>query len=52
MNAAHPCKVLTGYETYFNEHRPHRALNQASPLPALSDPIDADLTVTRRDRLG
>ena len=28
------------------------ALNQASPLPALSDPIDADLTVTRRDRLG
>jgi hypothetical protein len=34
------------------EHRPHRALNQASPLRALPDPIDADITVTRRDRLG
>jgi hypothetical protein len=33
-------------------HRPHRALNQASPLRALPDPIDADITVTRRDRAG
>jgi putative transposase len=52
MNAAHLRKVLAEYETYFNEHRPHRALNQASPLRALPDPIDADITVTRRDRLG
>jgi putative transposase len=35
MNAAHLRKVLAEYETYFNEHRPHRALNQASPLRAL-----------------
>jgi putative transposase len=52
VNAAHLRKVLTEYETYFNEHRPHRALNQASPLRALPDPIDADITVIRRDRLG
>jgi putative transposase len=52
MNAAHLRKVVAEYETYFNEHRPHRALNQASPLRALPDPIDADITVTRRDRLG
>src|SRR3954449_8068085 len=52
MNAAHLRKVLAEYETYFNEHRPHRALNQASPRRALPDPIDADITVTRRDRLG
>jgi putative transposase len=44
--------VLAEYESYFNEHRPHRALHQASPLRALPDPIDADITVTRRDRIG
>jgi putative transposase len=52
MNDRHLRKVLTEYETHFNEHRPHRALNQASPLRALPDPIDADIKVTRRDRLG
>jgi transposase InsO family protein len=51
MNDRHLRKVLTEYETHFNEHRPHRALNQASPLRALPDPIDADIKVTRRDRL-
>jgi putative transposase len=35
-----------------NTHRPHRALNQASPLRALPDPVEADIKVTRRDRLG
>jgi transposase InsO family protein len=34
MNAAHLCKVLAEYESYFNGHRPHRALHQASPLRA------------------
>ncbi|MCW2938410.1 MAG: Integrase catalytic region [Actinomycetia bacterium] len=52
MNNAHLRKILAEYETYFNEHRPHRALNQASPLRALPDPVDADIKVTRRDRLG
>jgi hypothetical protein len=39
-------------KTYFNERRPHRALNQAKPLRALPDPVDAEIKVTRRDRLG
>lgn len=45
-------KTLAEYETHFNTHRPHRALNDASPLRALPDPIDADIKITRRDRLG
>ena len=52
MNARHLRKALTDYEAHFNTHRPHRALNQASPLRAPPDPIDADTKVTRRDRLG
>ncbi|MFI6637929.1 integrase core domain-containing protein [Nonomuraea fuscirosea] len=52
MNEPHLRKVLAEYETYFNLHRPHRALKQASPLRTLPDPIDADIKVTRRDRLG
>jgi hypothetical protein len=40
------------FETYFNTHRPHQALNHASPLWALPEPINADITATRRDRLG
>jgi len=52
MNAAHLRKVLTEYKTYFNRHRPHGALNQASPLRALPDPEDADIKVIRRGRLG
>jgi transposase InsO family protein len=52
MNDRHLRKVLSEYEDHFNQHRPHRALNQASPLRALPDPVDADIKVTRRDRLG
>ncbi|MGH3382115.1 MAG: integrase core domain-containing protein [Actinoallomurus sp.] len=52
INAAHLRKVLTEYVNHFNAHRPHRALNQASPLRALPGPVDADIKVIRRDRLG
>ncbi|MFF4622720.1 integrase core domain-containing protein [Nonomuraea jabiensis] len=52
MNERHLRKVLVEYETYFNAHRPHRALKQACPLRALPDPVDADIEVSRRDRLG
>jgi putative transposase len=51
MNA-HLRKVLAEYASHFNGHRPHRALNHASPLRALPDPADADIKVIRRDRLG
>jgi putative transposase len=52
INARHLRKVLAEYEAHFNTHRPHRALNQASPLRALPNPVDADIKVIRRDRLG
>jgi transposase InsO family protein len=52
MNERHLRKVLTEYETHFNNHRPHRTLKQASPLRALPDPTDADTKVIRHDRLG
>jgi len=52
INAAHLRKVLSEYASHFNGHRPHRAPNHASPLRALPDPVDADIKVIRRDRLG
>ncbi|MBB6547009.1 transposase InsO family protein [Nonomuraea rubra] len=52
MNERHLRKVLAEYETYFNRHRPHRSLKQASPLQALPESVDADIEVSRRDRLG
>jgi putative transposase len=52
VNAAHVRKVLAEYEDHFNTHRPHRSLNQASPLRPLRDSVDADVKVIRRDRLG
>ena len=52
ISAAHLRKVLSEHESHFNRHRPHRALNEASPLRALPDPVDADVKVIRRDRLG
>jgi putative transposase len=52
VDAAHLRKVLNEYEDHFNARRPHRALNRASPLRPLLDPVDADIKVIRRDRLG
>ncbi|GAA3572906.1 integrase core domain-containing protein [Nonomuraea rosea] len=52
VNARHLRRVLVAYETHFNEHRPHRSLGQAAPLRALPDPVEGDITVIRRDRLG
>jgi putative transposase len=52
VSAAHLREVLNEYEDHFNAHGPHRALPQASPLRSLPDPIDADIEVIRRDRLG
>ena len=52
INAAHLRMVLAEYQAHFNTHRPHRSLEQASPLRALPEPIDADTEVIRHDRLG
>ncbi|MFI6505811.1 integrase core domain-containing protein [Nonomuraea typhae] len=52
VNARHLRRVLAAYETHFHEHRPHRCLGQAAPLRALPDPVEGDIKVIRRDRLG
>ncbi|MEU1626996.1 integrase core domain-containing protein [Streptomyces sp. NPDC020096] len=52
INERHLRHVLTVYETHFNTHRPHRALSQAAPLRPLSDPVDPDGKIIRRDLLG
>lgn len=52
VNPHHLRRVLAEYQVHFNEHRPHRPLGQAAPLRALPDPVEADIEVIRRDRLG
>jgi putative transposase len=46
--------VLREYEDFYNAHRPHRTLNQATPLRPLPDGVtDLDqFRVRRRDRAG
>jgi putative transposase len=45
--------VLAEYVTHYNEHRPHRALGQASPLGAVPPSAPgANMRVVRVDRLG
>jgi putative transposase len=47
-------RVLSEYESFYNGHRPHRALGQAAPLrPLPENVIDLDhFRVTRHDRIG
>jgi transposase InsO family protein len=57
VNQRHLLHALREYETFHNEHRPHRALQAAAPLRPLPAPIsDPDqlghLDINRRDRLG
>lgn len=45
------------YESFYNEHRPHRALHTAAPLRSLPEPITEpdrlnNLEIRRRDRPG
>lgn len=56
-NQSHLLHVLREFETFYNWHRPHRALNQAAPLRPLPKPISVPaqiryLEVRRRDRLS
>jgi putative transposase len=39
VNQAHLVYALREYESYYNEHRPHRALHAAAPLRPLPQPI-------------
>ena len=53
-NVAHLRRLLREYETFYNTHRPHRALGQAAPLrPLPNNVIDLDtFRVQRLDRAG
>ncbi|WP_042387771.1 integrase core domain-containing protein [Streptacidiphilus melanogenes] len=49
--------VLREFETFYNQHRPHRSLGQAAPLRPRPEPVTVParirrLPVRRRDRLG
>jgi putative transposase len=45
--------VLAEYLTHYNDHRPHRALGQSSPLKAVPPTVPAaEMRVMRVDRLG
>ena len=57
VNQAHLMHALREYETFYNEHRPHRTLRAAAPLRPLPQPITEPdqidhLDIRRRDRLG
>jgi transposase InsO family protein len=56
-NQSHLLHALREFETFYNQHRPHRTLKQAAPLHPLPEPISVPghirhLKVHRRDRLG
>jgi transposase InsO family protein len=57
LNQAHLLHALREYESFYNQHRPHRALHTAAPLRPLPPPITEPdqlrhLDIQRRDRLG
>jgi putative transposase len=57
LNQAHLLHALCEFETFYNDHRTHRALHAAAPLGPLPQPLtESDqldhLTIRRRDRLG
>jgi len=57
VNQAHLLHALREYETFYNTHQPHRALDAAAPLrplrPLITEPAWLSrLDIRRRDRLG
>ncbi len=46
-NSAHLRRILRGYETHHNQHRPHRALHGAAPLKPLPEPVKLDHRVRK-----
>ncbi len=56
-NQAHLLHALAEFESFYNEHWPHRALRSAAPLRPVPEPISGPdrldlLNVHRRNRLG
>lgn len=56
-NQHHLRYVLGEFETFYNQHRPHRSLGQVAPLRPLPEAVSVPtqvrrLQVRRRDRLG
>lgn len=56
-NQAHLLHALGEFESFYNQHRPHRTLRSAAPLRPAPEPIvETDrlerLDIRRRDRLG
>ncbi|WUH90246.1 integrase core domain-containing protein [Streptomyces sp. NBC_00433] len=56
-NQRHLLHALREFESFYNQHRPHRTLKQAAPLRPLPEPTSLPdntrrLEVHRRDRLG
>ena len=53
MGRRHVEVALTSYVVHYNEHRPHRSLDQAPPLGALPQPaLPTNQRIQRLDRLG
>lgn len=48
-NQRHLLHALCEFETFYNEHRPHRTLGQAAPCRLLPDPISDQALITRLD---
>ena len=44
--------LLVDYIDHYNQHRPHRSLDQAAPDTANVVTIDSDTTILRRARCG
>jgi len=56
-NQHHLLQALREFETFYNDHRPHRTLHQAAPLRPRPEPLNdlaqiLNLEVHRHDRLG
>ena len=52
INRWHAATVLRQYEHHFNNHRPHRTLDQAAPLQPLPHRTTEIHNVQRRNRIG